>query len=117
GDQDYPDFCQAGKDFVKILGDLGGHRLADRVECDFDFEEVSEQWLIDMLELLFQMSPGSQNNEPKDEDVVVEEPQAAYSKTHTFYDEIIKNSVLIEPTATRVIRHLVLSFDVYDEDS
>lgn len=115
GDQDYPDFCQAGKDFDKILGDLGGHRLADRVECDFDFEEVSEQWIIDMLELLSQMSPGSQNNEPKDEDVVVEEPQAAYSKTHPFYAEIIKNSVLTEPTATREVRHLELSLEGYGE--
>ncbi|TGQ03985.1 sulfite reductase [NADPH] flavoprotein alpha-component, partial [Mesorhizobium sp. M00.F.Ca.ET.217.01.1.1] len=84
-------------------------------ECDFDFEEVSEQWIIDMLELLSQMSPGSQNNEPKDEDVVVEEPQAAYSKTHPFYAEIIKNSALTEPTATREVRHLELSLEGYGE--
>lgn len=115
GDQDYPDFCQAGKDFDKILGDLGGNRLADRVECDFDFEETSEQWIIDMLELLTQISSGNQNEEPIDEDVIVEEPQAPYSKTHPFFAEVVENSVLTEPTATREVRHLELSLDGYGE--
>ena len=45
-----------------------------------------------MLELLSQMSPGSQNNEPKDEDVVVEEPQAAYSKHIHF---MLKSSKIV----------------------
>ncbi|MDN5808524.1 MAG: flavodoxin domain-containing protein, partial [Staphylococcus equorum] len=42
GDESYPDFCQAGRDFNEIFGKLGGHRLAERVDCDFDFEEVAE---------------------------------------------------------------------------
>src|SRR5699024_2725686 len=81
----------------------------------FDFEETSEQWIIDMLELLTQISSGNQNEEPIDEDVIVEEPQAPYSKTHPFFAEVVENSVLTEPTATREVRHLELSLDGYGE--
>ncbi|SCS81371.1 diflavin oxidoreductase [Staphylococcus caeli] len=117
GDQDFPDFCQAGKDFDHILGELGAHRMADRVDCDFDYEETAEQWIIDMLELLTQISPDTHEDTPniEDEVVTIEEPQAPYSKSNPFQAEVLKNTVLTEPEASREVRHLELSLEGYPE--
>lgn len=38
GDRTYARFCQCGKDFDKVLEDLGGVRQIDRVDCDADYE-------------------------------------------------------------------------------
>jgi sulfite reductase (NADPH) flavoprotein alpha-component len=45
GDQSYVNYCQTGKDFDKRLAELGGDRIADRVDADVDFEETAEQWI------------------------------------------------------------------------
>lgn len=115
GDQSYPDFCQAGKDFDEILGKLGGNRIAERVDCDFDFEETAEQWIADMLGLLTQASPNTDSNEVINDEVTVEEPQGAYSKTNPFQAEVVKNNVLTTADATREVRHLELSLGGYNE--
>ncbi|NBD38771.1 MAG: assimilatory sulfite reductase (NADPH) flavoprotein subunit [Verrucomicrobia bacterium] len=45
GDTSYPDFCECGKQMDRRFGELGGVRIADRVDCDVDFEEPFQQWL------------------------------------------------------------------------
>jgi len=117
GDQDFPDFCQAGKDFDYILGELGAHRMADRVDCDFDYEETAEQWIVDMLELLTQISPDAHEDTPniEDEVVTIEETQAPYSKSNPYQAEVLKNTVLTQPEASREVRHLELSLQGYPE--
>lgn len=39
GDSSYEFFCQTGKEFDKVLEDLGGTRLTPRVDCDLDYDE------------------------------------------------------------------------------
>ncbi|WP_340578963.1 flavodoxin domain-containing protein, partial [Staphylococcus aureus] len=81
GDQDFPDFCQAGKDFDHILGELGAKRIADRVDCDFDFEETAEQWISNMLELLSQTSTNIDTIDEDDEPVIIDEPEVPFSRS------------------------------------
>ena len=45
GDTSYEFFCQTGKDFDKRLEELGGKRLAPRVDCDVDFDEPAAEWM------------------------------------------------------------------------
>lgn len=117
GDQDFPDFCQAGKDFDHILGQLGANRVADRVDCDFDYEETAEQWITNMLELLTQASSNTNEETPsvENEDVTIEEPQAPYSKSNPFQAEVLKNTILTQPEASREVRHLEISLEGYRE--
>lgn len=117
GDQDFPDFCQAGKDFDHILGQLGANRVADRVDCDFDYEETAEQWITNMLELLTQSSSNTNEETPsvENEDVTIEEPQAPYSKSNPFQAEVLKNTILTQPEASREVRHLEISLEGYRE--
>ena len=44
GDTAYPLFSQCGKDFDKILAELGGKRVIDRVDCDYDFDAPFENF-------------------------------------------------------------------------
>ena len=45
GDTSYEKFCQTGKDIDARLAALGAKRLADRQDCDVDYEESFSNWL------------------------------------------------------------------------
>ena len=45
GDSSYPDFCQAGKDFDAKLAELGAKRLAERTDCDLDYQADAQAWI------------------------------------------------------------------------
>ncbi|MDN6414108.1 flavodoxin domain-containing protein [Staphylococcus gallinarum] len=115
GDQDFPDFCQAGKDFDHILEQLGANRIAERVDCDFDFEETSEQWMADMVELLSARAPDKVKETATAEEVTLETHEEGYSKDHPYEAKVIDNTVLTAPEATREVRHLSLSLAGYGE--
>lgn len=50
GDTSYEHFCKTGKDFDTRLGELGGTRLLDRVDCDVDYEDKAEAWIVALAE-------------------------------------------------------------------
>ncbi|MDQ8191119.1 assimilatory sulfite reductase (NADPH) flavoprotein subunit [Roseibacillus persicicus] len=45
GDTSYERFCETGKQVDARLEKLGGQRVAPRVDCDVDYEELSDQWV------------------------------------------------------------------------
>ena len=52
GDTSYEQFCKIGKDFDARLEQFGGTRIADRVDCDLDYEEPFAGWLTASLAAL-----------------------------------------------------------------
>ena len=52
GDTAYADFCGIGKKIDARLEELGGKRIADRVDCDLDFEEPAGKWIESALKTL-----------------------------------------------------------------
>jgi sulfite reductase (NADPH) flavoprotein alpha-component len=52
GDTAYADFCGVGKKIDARLEALGGKRVADRVDCDLDFEEPAGKWIESALKAL-----------------------------------------------------------------
>jgi sulfite reductase (NADPH) flavoprotein alpha-component len=52
GDTAYADFCGIGKKIDDRLAALGGKRVADRVDCDLDFEKPADEWIGKALKTL-----------------------------------------------------------------
>jgi sulfite reductase (NADPH) flavoprotein alpha-component len=52
GDTAYADFCGIGKKIDARLEALGAKRIADRVDCDLDFEEPAAKWIDGTLKTL-----------------------------------------------------------------
>lgn len=52
GDSSYDDFCLAGKDWDERLESLGGTRIAARVDCDVDFEDLAQDWMKNVLAII-----------------------------------------------------------------
>ena len=52
GDTAYADFCGIGKKIDARLEELGGKRVADRVDCDLDFDEPAGKWIETTLKVL-----------------------------------------------------------------
>jgi len=52
GDTNYDDFCLAGKQWDARLAALGGQRIAERVDCDIDFETLSNHWIATVLPIM-----------------------------------------------------------------
>lgn len=45
GDTSYDDFCLAGKEWDQRLEALGAQRIAERIDCDVDFDAPAEEWI------------------------------------------------------------------------
>ncbi|MDQ0889551.1 sulfite reductase (NADPH) flavoprotein alpha-component [Paenibacillus sp. V4I9] len=110
GDTSYELFCQTGKDFDKRLEELGGKRLAPRVDCDVDFDEPAAEWMSSVLSSLSEASSGS---------TVVSGAQAAvesgteseYSRTNPFQAEVLENLNLNGRGSDRETRHIEISLE------
>lgn len=52
GDSSYEHFCKIGIDFDQRLEALGAERLVARVDCDLDYDDLADQWVVDVMAAL-----------------------------------------------------------------
>tara|TARA_B100000767_G_scaffold266756_1_gene284586 strand:- start:350 stop:805 length:456 start_codon:yes stop_codon:yes gene_type:complete len=45
GDTAFDLFCEAGKEWDRVLEEKGATRILDRVDCDVDYEDEAEEWI------------------------------------------------------------------------
>ena len=45
GDTAFDLFCEAGKEWDRILEEKGATRIYERVDCDVDYEDDAEEWI------------------------------------------------------------------------
>lgn len=57
GDSAYAKFCETGRQIDDRLAALGGKRIAQRVECDLDYEDKANHFIKDILS---QLTPDAQ---------------------------------------------------------
>ena len=49
GDTAFDLFCEAGKEWDRILEEKGASRIYDRVDCDVDYEDDAEEWIENVI--------------------------------------------------------------------
>src|SRR5215469_16168656 len=52
GDRAYPRFCETGRRFDERFAALGARRIADRIECDLDYQAAANAWVDQTLATL-----------------------------------------------------------------
>lgn len=111
GDSTYEHYCGAGKRIDQRLEELGAQRLADRVDCDVDYEDAAADWIATAVSKL---AP-SVSTAPK---TLVAAPSvapeqgvapAAVDKKNPFRAAVIENIVLTGRGSTKETRHIELS--------
>jgi len=99
GDTGYDEFCNAGKMIDVRLEQLGAKRLIQRVDCDVDFETLSNEW-IDKIIPRF-------NKDEKIElkKTEIDESKVIWNKKKPYMAEISKNKILSGSGSNKEIRH------------
>lgn len=109
GDTSYDGFCQAGKFIDMRLEQLGAKRLADRIDCDVDYEQPATEWLNGAMPQ-FAASAGSSGA------ALASSPEApaipGSSKQNPYASTLVTNLRLSGEQSGKDIRHL--EFDLTD---
>ncbi len=108
GDTSYDGFCTAGKEWDERLEALGGQRIADRVDCDVDFDEPAEQWIAEALPIISEkgsqevaaaVAPASSGKKAK----------SAYNRKNPLAAKLITQKVLSGKKSSKEICHFEFS--------
>lgn len=111
GDTSYEFYCQTGKDFDKRLEELGGKRLAERVDCDVDFDEPAADWMNAVLKALSEGNGAAATLAQAAGAAQIAAGETEYSRTHPFQAEILENLNLNGRGSDRETRHVEISLE------
>jgi sulfite reductase (NADPH) flavoprotein alpha-component len=110
GDRAYAKFCETGRLFDERFAALGATRVADRIECDLDYEAPANAWIGGTLT---QLQAGLGDTEPG---AVIHvdfarapAEAAAYGRTRPFEAEITQRVKLSGSRSTSETWHLEVS--------
>jgi len=106
GDTSYDLFCKAGIDWDVRLEALGAKRLFDRVDCDVEFDEATEDWIGQVIPMMADgatvslvVDDGSTSNKPK------------YNRKNPFSSKITENRLLTSEKSSKETRHYEFSLE------
>ncbi len=109
GDTSYEHFCKIGKDVDARLSALGASCVADRVDCDVDYEEAFDGWLKTSLGAFPQQS--ATVTAAGDAAVLATPTVVAYDKKNPFPAEVIEKVLLNGTGSQKEVYHLELSLE------
>lgn len=104
GDTSYEKFCQTGKDIDARLTALGATRVAERQDCDVDYEDAFNSWLDRSLAALAPDSPSAVFSP-----VVAVVPAIEFGKKNPFPSELLQTVLLNGEGSAKETWHLEFS--------
>jgi len=116
GDRAYAQFCEIGRQFDERFAALGAKRVADRIECDLDYEAPAGKWIDATLTALEKETAGSAVDVPADEHAVIHVDFArpateTYTRARPFEAEITDHVRLSGSRSTSDTYHLEVSLE------
>jgi sulfite reductase (NADPH) flavoprotein alpha-component len=111
GDSTYEHYCSAGRRVDERLEALGAQRLADRVECDVDFEEPAAAWIADVVERITPSADAAVPVTPARAAVNGVATAASFGKRNPFPAPILENLVITGRGSTKETRHIEVSLE------
>jgi sulfite reductase (NADPH) flavoprotein alpha-component len=114
GDSTYEHYCGAARRVDGRLAELGGQRLADRVECDVDYEDAAGAWI---QSIVGELAPVEQPDVAGSPSAVASRNGTApastdaFDKRNPFGAAVLENIVLTGRGSTKETRHIELSLE------
>jgi sulfite reductase (NADPH) flavoprotein alpha-component len=116
GDRAYARFCEVGRRLDERLSELGGQRVADRIECDLDFETPASAWIDAVLD---RIAAATSDSDDQDTSVIhvdfartATEPAAeSWTRAQPFAAEITEHVRLTGSRSSSDTRHIEISLD------
>ncbi|MBT8035980.1 MAG: assimilatory sulfite reductase (NADPH) flavoprotein subunit [Verrucomicrobiae bacterium] len=108
GDTSYDQFCQTGKEVDAQLEKLGAVRVADRVDCDVDFDDSFAAWKQDVWSKLG--GAASAQDESSAYSAAANE-LPVYDKKNPFPSEILENQLLSGALSGKETHHVEISLE------
>ncbi len=112
GDSSYVNFCEVGRRLDARLAELGGERIAARIDCDLDFETPAAGWAkgaLDELARIAEPEPAEPHRGAVILDFATPAAAPAYGKAHPFPAEITELVDLNGSRSSKQTIHLELS--------
>lgn len=106
GDTSYEQFCQTGKEVDSRLEKLGAKRVADRVDCDVDYDDAFAQWSKSVWQAL-----GDSAGQSAQQGVASVLPTEEYGRKNPFPAEVLDNQLLSGDYSDKETIHVELSLE------
>ena len=107
GDTAYDEFCAAGKMIDKRFERLGATRLAERVDCDVDYEDLAAGWsetvMAQFAPLIAEAAPAEGGAVPAP--VAAASTKSKWTRKNPFPTQLSVNRRLSGPNSKKDIRH------------
>lgn len=109
GDSAYANFCETGRRIDERLAFLGGERVAERIDCDLDFEEASAAWTEGALTAVREAAGPAESTVVHVAFAAEPAEAATWSRTAPFEAEITELVNLSGSRSTKETWHVELS--------
>jgi len=112
GDRAYANYCETGRRIDERLAALGGTRMADRIDCDLDFEAPAGAWIDTALDRIGKDAGAAAVDDTSVIHVDFARPAAeTWSRARPFEAEITEHVRLTGSRSLSDTRHLELSLE------
>ncbi len=111
GDSSYEQFCQTGVDIDLQLEKLGAQRIAERVDCDLDYEDEANQWQNNTLNIFSDELKAKQDTHVTPLSLITNNSPVNYDRNNTYASEILAIQKITTEQSVKNVYHIELSIE------